>query len=151
MFEFRSTMCLQVHWNFRAQSLILGGESKSKSKGRAGAEPQPSVRRGMLYNRSIICPGGFQKHPLAIARNVEDAGHIFIHYPKLHCELNWIGHHWGRCKNFTREHCSYSLPGKQLELPTCTCPYSDRPSRGNLLTIPGFRIVESCSSGSWVS
>ena len=51
---------------------------------------------------------------------VEDAGHIFILYPKFHCELNWIEYYWGRCKYFARKHCKYPLSGKQLEFSTCT-------------------------------
>ena len=47
---------------------------------------------------------------------VEDTGHIFILYPKFHCELNWIDY-WGHCKYFT---CNYSLSGKRLECFTCT-------------------------------
>ena len=27
---------------------------------------------------------------------VEEAGHIFLLYPKIHCELNWIEYYWGR-------------------------------------------------------
>jgi hypothetical protein len=40
---------------------------------------------------------------------VEEAGHIFLLYPKFHCELNWIEYYWGRCKHFTRKHCNYTL------------------------------------------
>ena len=79
---------------------------------------------------------------------VEDAGRIFIHYPKFHCELNWIEYRWGRGRYFTREHCNYTLSGKQLELSTCTWSDSDRASCGNPLTTPGFSIAGSCSSGS---
>ena len=43
---------------------------------------------------------------------VEDAGHIFIFYLKVHCELNWIEYYWGRCKYFARKHCNYTLPGQ---------------------------------------
>ena len=38
---------------------------------------------------------------------VEEAGHIFLLYPKFHCELNWVEYYWGRCKHFTRKHCNY--------------------------------------------
>ena len=51
---------------------------------------------------------------------VEDAGHIFILYPKFHCELNWTEYFWGRCKYVTRKHCNYSLSGKRLECSTCS-------------------------------
>ena len=42
---------------------------------------------------------------------VEEAGHIFLLYPKSHCELNWIEYYWGRCNYFTRKHCNYTLAG----------------------------------------
>ena len=42
---------------------------------------------------------------------VEDAGQIFLFYPKFHRELNWIEYFWGRCKNFTRKHYNYALVG----------------------------------------
>ena len=42
---------------------------------------------------------------------VEEAGHIFLLYPKVHCELNWIEYDWVRCKYFTRKQCKYTLAG----------------------------------------
>ena len=42
---------------------------------------------------------------------VEEAGHIFLLYPKFHCELNWIEYYWGRWKHFTRKHCNYTFAG----------------------------------------
>ena len=42
---------------------------------------------------------------------VEEAGHIFLLYPKIHCELNWIEYYWGRWKLFTRKHCNYTFAG----------------------------------------
>ena len=42
---------------------------------------------------------------------VEEAGHIFLLYPKFHCELSWIEYYWGRCKHFTRKHWNYTCAG----------------------------------------
>ena len=42
---------------------------------------------------------------------IEEAGQIFLLYPKFHCELNWIEYYWGCCKYFTRKHCNYTLAG----------------------------------------
>ena len=41
----------------------------------------------------------------------EEAGQIFLLYRKFHCELNCIECYWGRCKQFTRKHCNYTLAG----------------------------------------
>ena len=70
---------------------------------------------------------------------VEDAGHIVILYPKFHCELNWREHYWGCCKYFAI--ILYQV--SNLSFPPAHGP--DRPSCGNLLTAPGFRIAGSSS------
>ena len=42
----------------------------------------------------------------------EGAGHIFLLYPKFHCEPNWLEHYWGSYKHFSRKHYNYALAGK---------------------------------------
>ena len=39
---------------------------------------------------------------------VEEAGRIFLLYPRFHCELDWIEYYWGHCKC---KHCNYTLAG----------------------------------------
>ena len=139
-------MYLQVFWN-----LGLGLQCQIDN-------PNPNKKTKRIPNPNCLLGGeccatavlsaqeDFKSTRSRLQEIVEDAGHIFILYPKFHCELNWIEYYWGRRKYFARKHCNYSLSGKGPEFSTCT--WSDRPSCGNLLTIPGFRIARSCSLGS---
>ena len=48
---------------------------------------------------------------------IENAGHLVLFYPKLHCEMNWVEYYWGSCKRYARKHCTYTLAGLYEVLP----------------------------------
>ena len=52
---------------------------------------------------------GFRSTRSCLQEIVEDAGHIFLLYPKFHCELEY---HRSSCKHFVRKHCNHTLAGK---------------------------------------
>ena len=66
--------------------------SKSKSSTQAGIEP--NFRRGMCATAVLPAQEDFKSTRSRLQEIFEDAGHIFILYPKFHCELNWRGYYW---------------------------------------------------------
>lgn len=58
-------------------------------------------------------------HPPAPGQTevIEAAGHLCIFLPKYHCELNFIEFFWGAVKGYLREHCDYTYPGLQKNMP----------------------------------
>ena len=71
---------------------------------------------------------------------VEEAGHIFLLYPKFHCELNWIEFYWDHCKYFARKHCNYTLAGTATPHPHCR----GQPSRSAI-------EARSRASAEWIA
>ena len=86
--------------------------------------PDPSRKTKRVFNPQCLVGGeccatailsaqdDFQSTRSRLQEIVEDTGHIFLLYPKFHCELNWIEYYWGSCKHFARKHCNYTLAGK---------------------------------------
>ena len=78
--------------------------------------PNPNCLLGGCCATAVVSARKYFKSTRSrLQEIVEDAGQIFILYPKFHDGLNWIEYFWGRYKYFTRKHCNYSLSGKQLE------------------------------------
>jgi len=48
---------------------------------------------------------------------IEELGHLCIILPKFHCELNFIEYFWGAVKRYLRDHCDYTFPTLQANMP----------------------------------
>lgn len=59
----------------------------------------------------------FQNQRSWLREVVEDAGHLFILFPKFHCELNYIEMFWACCKRYCRNNCDYTWKGLQETVP----------------------------------
>lgn len=59
----------------------------------------------------------FQEQRSLVQEVIEAADHLCIFLPKFHCELNFIEYFWGAMKKFLRDHCDYTFPTLQENLP----------------------------------
>ena len=59
----------------------------------------------------------FQEQRSLVQEVIKAAGHLSIFLPKFHCELNFIEYFWGAIKKYLRDHCDYSFPTLQENLP----------------------------------
>ncbi|KAI3648086.1 hypothetical protein MP228_005940 [Amoeboaphelidium protococcarum] len=59
----------------------------------------------------------FKAQKTWIEEIVSEAGHVFIAFPKYHCELNPIESVWGNSKQFTRANCDYSFAALKEKVP----------------------------------
>jgi hypothetical protein len=59
----------------------------------------------------------FKEQKSLVQEVIETAGHLCIVLPKFHCELNFIEYFWGAVKRWLREHCDYTFPTLQQNMP----------------------------------
>ena len=75
------------------------------------SNPEYLLRGDCCAVAILSAQGGFRSARSRLQEIVEEAGHIFLLYPKFYCELNWIEYYWGRWKYFIRKHCNYTFTG----------------------------------------
>jgi hypothetical protein len=59
----------------------------------------------------------FKSQRSLVQEVIEELGHLCIILPKFHCELNYIEYFWGAMKCYLREHCDYTFPALQANMP----------------------------------
>ena len=59
----------------------------------------------------------FKDQKSLVQEVITGEGHLCILLPKFHCELNFIEFFWGAVKRYLREHCDYTFPTLQENLP----------------------------------
>jgi hypothetical protein len=67
--------------------------------------------------RLLEVQSDFQEQRSLVQEVIEAAGHLCIFLPKFHCELNFIEYFWGAVKRYLRDHCDYTFPTLQENLP----------------------------------
>lgn len=69
--------------------------------------PNPGVTKDCCCRRLLFCQPDFENQKSMLQELVESRGHLFLVYPKFHCELNFIEMCWGRAKY---EYRMYGVP-----------------------------------------
>jgi hypothetical protein len=86
-------------------------------KMRCGKDTCSNLVPDCCATRILANQPDFKEQRSLVQEVIENAGHICIFLPKFHCELNFIEYFWGAVKRYLREHCDYSFPTLQANLP----------------------------------
>ena len=91
--------------------LCLQCQIDNPNKPKRVSNPDSLLRGDCCAVAILSAQEDFRSAGSGLQEIVEEAGHIFLLYPKFHCELNWIEYYWDRWKHFTRKYCNYIFAG----------------------------------------